>query len=201
MIYPESITKLIEEFGKLPGIGNRTAERLALFINDTSKEQAERLSDAITDVKEKICQCSQCNNISEVDPCMICTDPVRDKEKLCVVEDTKDIIALERTRSFAGVYHVLMGKISPLKGIGPEHIKIDQLVCRINSTKPREVIIATGADIEGEATALYLAKVLKNNSNDLIVSRIAYGLPVGGSLEFANDITITRAMEGRKELS
>lgn len=199
MIYPEPIAKLIEEFENLPGIGHKTAERLALHVNKVSPEHAMRLAAAITDVKNKIRSCSVCNNITEADPCLICSDPGRDKSRICVVEETKDVIAFERTGSFRGVYHVLLGKISPLKGIGPEHIKLDHLLKRINETKPAEIVIATGADIEGEATALYIGKALRNCG--AAITRIAYGLPVGSSLEYANDITIARAMEGRKEIS
>ncbi|HRZ86885.1 MAG TPA: recombination mediator RecR [bacterium] len=199
MIYPESLARLIEEFEKLPGIGQKTAERLAMHVNKVPAEEALKLAAAVAEVKNKIRQCSVCNNITEQDPCAICGDPSRDRAKICVVEETKDVIALERTGSFKGVYHVLLGKISPLKGIGPEHIRIDHLLRRIRETEPKEVILATGADIEGEATALYLTRLLKGVG--ITVSRIAYGLPVGSSLEYANDITIARAMEGRKEIS
>jgi recombination protein RecR len=199
MIYPESLQKLIDEFERLPGIGQKTAERLALHINRVPPEQALKLAEAVAEVKKNVRSCSRCNNITEQDPCQICSDQGRDTSKICVVEETKDVVALERTGSFKGVYHVLLGKISPLKGIGPEHIKLDHLLRRIREEDPKEVILATGADIEGEATALYLTKLLK--ALGVTVSRIAYGLPVGSSLEYANDITIARALEGRKEIS
>jgi len=199
MRYPDSLQRLIEEFENLPGIGQKTAERLALHINKVPPEQAMKLAAAVAEVKKSIRSCSCCNNITEQDPCQICADPARDRAKICVVEETKDVVALERTGSFKGVYHVLLGKISPLKGIGPEHIEIEHLLRRIREEDPKEVILATGADIEGEATALYLTKLLK--ALGVTVSRIAYGLPVGSSLEYANDITIARALEGRKEIS
>jgi len=197
-LYTEPINNLIKQFGKLPGIGQKTAERLTLYVLKASGAEAEALAKAIIEVKEKVGYCRICNNLSQGDVCQICQDEARDRSIICVVEEPHDIIAIEKTQKFRGRYHVLMGALSPLEGIGPGDLKVDQLLERIKSEKVSEVIIATNCDSEGEATALYLTNVLKPLSVKL--TRIAHGIPLGSNLEYADQATLGQALEGRREL-
>ncbi|MFQ5897164.1 MAG: recombination mediator RecR [Candidatus Methylomirabilia bacterium] len=196
--YPEPVARLIDAFQKLPGIGPKTAQRLALFLLKQPAEEVRPLADAIVQVKSRIVSCSVCFNITEQDPCRICRDPARDARLLCVVEEPNDLLAVERTREFRGRYHVLLGALSPLDGIGPEDLKVRELLARLEREKAEEVILATNPNVEGEATATYLAKLLK--SLGVRVTRIARGLPVGGDLEYADEVTLSKALEGRKEM-
>ena len=196
--YAEPVAKLIEEFAKLPGIGPKTAQRLAFYILKSSESNAKSFAQALIDAKEKINYCSICTNLTEEDPCHICRDSSRSRELLCVVEDPKDIIAFEKTRTFRGYYHVLQGAISPMEGIGPDQLKVKELLSRLYDDEIKEVVIATNPNIEGEATAMYLAKLIKPLG--LKVSRIAHGLPVGGDLEYADEVTLGKALEGRREI-
>ncbi|MDR7522474.1 MAG: recombination mediator RecR [Armatimonadota bacterium] len=198
MDYPEPLARLIDELSKMPTVGPKTAQRLAFYILRLPPEEVRALADAILDVKARMRYCSTCFTITDVDPCAICADPARDAGVLCVVEDPRDVIALERTREFRGRYHVLHGAISPLDGVGPDDLKIPDLLTRVQSGTVREVIIATNPRVEGEATAIYLARVLKPLG--VRVTRIAHGLPVGGDLEYADEVTLARALEGRRDL-
>ena len=197
MRYPPSLQKLIEELHKLPGVGPRSAERLAFHLLTANSKDVRDLAQAVSVVQQAVRRCSGCNYITEEDPCEICQDATRNRNLLCVVEQPQDVMALEKTGSFNGLYHVLTGRISPLSGIGPDQLTMEHLIKRIGRDKPQEIVIATNSDIEGEATALYLAKLLR--PLDVSVSRIAYGLPVGSSLDYADDLTIKRALEGRRE--
>lgn len=192
-----SVERLANRLARLPGIGRKSANRLAFHILKLSKEDAFELADTIREVKEKVGFCSQCNNISEMDPCQICSDPKRSREIICVVEETPDAAAIDKAESFNGMFHILGGKLSPLDGIGPDDLKIAELLERIHSGKVKEIILATNPNVEGEATALYLASLLKPLG--LKVSRIARGLPVGSDLEYADSATLSRAIEGRQE--
>jgi recombination protein RecR len=192
------LNNLIEELCRLPGIGEKTAQRLAFFLLRTPKMRAEKLAQAIVEIKEKIIFCSQCSSITETDPCAICTDPSRDRSLICVVEDPSDVFLIERTSVYKGLYHVLMGALSPLDGIGPEQLKIDTLMARVDKGGVREVICAMNPNMEGEATVLYLAKLLKPRG--IRLTRLAHGLPVGGHLEYADEITLSRSLEGRRDL-
>lgn len=196
--YAAPIAKLVEELGKLPGIGNKTAQRLAFHILDMKEYDANRLADSITDAKNKIRYCSICNNLTDIDPCAICSGYDRDSGIICVVEDSRDIIAMEKTKEFKGVYHVLQGAISPMEGIGPEDIKIKELLDRIKTTEVKEIIIATNPNIEGEATAIYISKLMKPLG--IKTTRIAHGIPIGGDLEYTDEITLIKALEGRREI-
>ena len=196
--YSPSIEKLIESFEKLPSIGHKTAIRLAFHMLDMSNEEINEFTKSITDAKEKLKFCSVCFNIADTDPCPICQDAKRDQSIICVVEDVRDIMAMERTHEYKGVYHVLHGTISPMNGIGPDEIKIKELLDRIRQNEIKEVIIATNPRVEGEATAIYLAKLIK--AFDIKVTRIAHGIPVGGDLEYTDEITLMKAMEGRREI-
>lgn len=196
--YIEPIARLIGELSKLPGVGNRTAQRLAFYIVDMTDVQAKSLADAISGVKEKIRYCSVCCNITDVDPCRICSSHIRDKSLVCVLEDPRDVAAMERTRDYKGIYHVLHGTISPMDGVGPDEIHIKELLERVSKGEIKETVIATNPDVEGEATALYLARLLKPLG--VKVTRIAHGLPVGGDLEYADEVTLSRALEGRREM-
>ncbi|MDR7555031.1 MAG: recombination mediator RecR [Armatimonadota bacterium] len=198
MDYPEPLQRLLDELMKMPTVGPKTAQRLAFYILRLSPEEARALAEAILDVKAKMRHCSICFAITDVDPCAICANPSRQQTVLCVVEDPRDVVALERTREFRGRYHVLGGAISPLDGIGPDDLRIAQLVERVRAGGIEEVIIATNPRVEGEATALYLARVLKPLG--VRVTRIAHGLPVGGDLEYADEVTLARALEGRRDL-
>lgn len=193
----DSLDRLIEEFNKLPGIGKKTAQRLAFHVLRIKKEEAENLAQAIMDVKEKIRYCSLCFNITEKDPCKICADKKRDRSLICVVEESKDVLAVEKTGQYNGAYHVLGGVLSPLDNIGPEDLKIKELLNRLKQKGVKEVILATNPSTEGEATAIYLAKLIKPLG--IKVTRIARGLPSGGALEYADVNTLANAIEGRVE--
>lgn len=196
--YARPVANLIAQLNKLPGIGPKSAQRLAFHLLHAPEEDAKQLAEAILEAKSKIRQCSVCCNITDVDPCRICSDDSRDASLLCVVEEPKDVVALEKSREYKGQYHVLHGAISPMEGIGPESLKIKELLQRINANRYAEVVLATNPNIEGEATALYLARLLKPLA--VKVTRIAHGLPVGGELEYADEMTLARAFEGRREL-
>ncbi len=197
-LYPSSLAALIEALRKLPGIGPKTAQRLAIYLVHAPRGEADALAQAIIEAREKIFFCSVCGNITDLDPCELCRDEKRDRSLLCVVEWPRDIIAFERTGEFPGVYHVLHGVLSPMDGIGPDDLKIAELLRRLSDQTTREVILATNPNVEGEATAIYLAQLLK----PLVpkVTRIAHGLPVGGDLEFADTATLSRSLLGRQEL-
>ena len=194
--YPQSVERLISEFAKFPGIGKKTAQRMAFHILMSNSEHSAHLAQAVMDVKTKILLCSSCGGITEDDPCHICSDPRRDKNLICIVEDPADIYAFERMGIFRGLYHVLGGVISPLDGIGPDSLTIDRLLTRIQ--EGMEIILATNASIEGDTTALYLGKIL--NEKGVEVTRLARGLPVGGELEYVDEATLQRAIEGRTQL-
>ncbi len=196
--YSPSIEKLIESFERLPSIGHKTAVRLAFHMLDLSKEETDEFINSIINAKEKLKYCSNCYNISDTDPCPICSSPKRDNSVICVVEDVRDVMAMERTHEFKGVYHVLHGTISPMNGIGPEDIKIKELLKRIANNDIKEIIIATNPRVEGEATAIYLSKIIKPLG--IKVTRIAHGIPVGGDLEYTDEVTLSKALEGRREL-
>lgn len=198
MEYPKPVQNLIAHIAKLPGIGKRSAERIALHLLKAAPDASKQLAHAILETKSKIRNCSRCGSYTEADLCEICQSPRRDQKLICVVEGPNDILSLERTGSFAGVYHALMGRISPLNGVGPEQLRIVALIERVKREKPTEVIIALGADVESEATAHYLAEQLKPTGVN--VSRIGLGLPAGSALEAADEVTLTRAMEGRRKI-
>ena len=198
-MYALPIAKLIEEFSKLPGIGKRSAERLAFHILKQPDESVKRFSEALTEAKEKITFCPVCQSLTDTTPCSICSNPKRDSSVICVVENPKDILAMEKTKEFNGVYHVLHGVISPIDGIGPDDIKIKELLLRTKDNSVKEIIMATNPSIEGEATAMYISNLFKNFN--IKVTRIAHGLPVGGDLEYADEITLHRALEGRQTFS
>jgi recombination protein RecR len=197
MSLPDPLVRLIEELQRLPGIGPKGAQRLAFHILKTPREQADRLADAVREVKERVTYCSICNNITDADPCAICRSDARDRHVICVVEEPQNVSGVEKTREFKGLYHVLMGALSPLQGIGPDDLKIKGLLGRINDGV-NEVILATNPNVEGEATAIYLARLLKPLG--VKVTRIAMGVPVGSDLEYADEITMHKAMEGRREV-
>jgi recombination protein RecR len=196
--FADSVERLIEEFGKLPGVGPRTAERFAFHILKSEKDEAMKMAGAISEVKEKIRGCSVCHNLTDIDPCKICKDAERNRAIICVVEQPSDVSVIEKTRKFKGLYHVLLGALSPLKGIVPDELKISDLVTRIKKGKITEVIIATDSDVEGETTALYITKLLKPLK--VKVTRPARGIPVGGTLELAGEETVARAIESRVEI-
>lgn len=198
MFQPEPLTRLVEELQRLPGIGRKSAQRLAFHILRTPREDADRLCEAVRDVKERVTYCSVCNNITDADPCGCCADEARDHGLICVVEEPQNVLAIEKTRDFQGVYHVLGGAISPLQGIGPDELKIKGLLARVAEGGVREVILATNPNVEGEATAIYLARLLKPLG--VRVTRIAMGVPVGSDLEYADEVTVHKAMEGRREV-
>ncbi len=195
---PRPIARLVEELSRLPGIGPKTASRLTFYLLRAPKEQAKALSDAIGELRDKIVTCQICYNITEVSPCEICRDEGRDRSLLCVVEEPLDVLAIERTGEYKGLYHVLGGVISPMDGIGPEDLKIAPLLRRLQREPIREVILATNLNLEGESTAMYILRLLK--PLEVKVTRIAHGLPVGGDLEYADQLTLTRALEGRREI-
>ncbi len=190
------VARLVDEFHRLPGIGPKTAQRLAYYLIRMPEEQARSLAEAVLAVKEQVVLCSRCYNITEVDPCAICGDPARDRATLCVVEEPLDAVALERTDSYQGLYHVLHGVISPMNGIGPDQLKIQPLMERLRAGQVREVILATNPNLEGEATAMYINRLVAPLG--LSVTRPARGLPVGGDLEYADEVTLGRAIEGRQ---
>jgi recombination protein RecR len=195
---PDPLTRLVEQLQKLPGIGAKSAQRLAFYVLKNPREDAERLIEAIRDVKDRVTYCSNCNNITDADPCVFCTSATRDQRVICVVEEPQNVSVVEKTREFRGVYHVLMGALSPLQGVGPDDLKIKGLLTRVGTGGVDEVILATNPTVEGEATALYLARLLKPLG--VRVTRIAMGIPVGSDLEYADEVTMTRAMEGRRDL-
>jgi len=195
-VYEGAVQELIDELGRLPGVGPKSAQRLAFHILEADPEDMKRLVTAITTVKERVKFCSVCFNVTEQETCNICRDQRRDPSVICVVEESKDVLAVERTRSFRGRYHVLGGAINPIAGIGPEQLRIRELLTRLNDGAIQEIIIATDPNLEGEATATYLARMLK--SIGITVTRLASGLPVGGDLEYADEVTLGRAFEGRR---
>ncbi|NIQ00873.1 MAG: recombination protein RecR [Nitrospinaceae bacterium] len=195
---PAAVKELIEELKRLPGIGQKTAERLSFFLMRGQKEQVERLSRSILNIKEKVILCSNCHGITETDPCDICSDPKRDHHLICVVEEPYDVYVMENMGEFKGEYHVLMGVISPLDGIGPQDLTVDALKTKVGSNGIREVVLATNPDMEGESTAVYIARMLKEA--DVKVTRIARGLPVGGDIEYADPVTLKKSLEGRMEM-
>jgi len=196
--YSPSIEKLIESFEKLPSIGHKTAQRLAFYMLDLSQEEAEEFTNSIINAKKNLHFCSKCFNISDTDPCNICSNPKRDSSIICVVEDVRDVVAMERTHEYNGVYHVLHGSISPMNGVGPDDIKIKELLSRTMNGDVNEVILATNPRVEGEATSMYISKLLKPLG--IKTTRIARGIPVGGDLEYTDEITLTKALEGRSEI-
>ncbi|MHC6229635.1 recombination protein RecR [Pseudarthrobacter sp. AG30] len=195
-MYEGAVQELIDELGRLPGVGPKSAQRLAFHILEADPQDMKRLVEAITTVKDKVKFCTVCGNVTEQELCNICRDPRRDPAVICVVEESKDVLAVERTRSFRGRYHVLGGAINPIAGVGPEQLRIRELLTRLNDGAIQEVIIATDPNLEGEATATYLARMLKTIG--ITVTRLASGLPVGGDLEYADEVTLGRAFEGRR---
>ena len=198
MALPEPLTRLVEQFQRLPGIGAKSAMRLAFHVLRRRARRPIACATAIRDVKERVTYCSTCNNITDVDPCAYCTSATRDQRLICVVEEPQNVTVIEKTREFRGMYHVLMGTLSPLHGVGPDDLKIKGLLARIEGGAVEEVILATNPTVEGEATALYLARLLKPLG--VRVTRIAMGIPVGSDLEYADEVTMTRAMENRRDL-
>ena len=197
MSRPDPLTRLIEQLQRLPGIGAKSAARLAFHVLKTPREEIERLVEAMREVKDRVTYCSVCSNITDADPCFYCTSPGRDQRLICVVEEPENVTAIEKTRDFKGLYHVLMGALSPLHGVGPDDLKIRELLGRVGNGV-EEVILATNPNVEGEATAIYLAKLLKPLG--IRVTRIAMGVPVGSDLEYADEVTMHKAMEGRREM-
>ena len=196
-VYAASVAKLIEEFEKLPGIGHKSAQRVAFYLLGQSKEQVQKFADTMVKAKSELRYCSVCCNMADKDICDICGNSARDKDVICVVEDPRDVAAMERAREFRGLYHVLHGTISPMAGIGPEDIRLKELLARIDENIS-EVIVATNPTVEGEATAMYISKLLKPLG--VTVTRIAHGIPVGGDLEYADEITLAKALQGRREI-
>lgn len=196
--YAAPLSKLIEQFERLPGIGRKTAQRLAFFVLNLSEGEAEEFAKSIVDAKKSMHCCSVCQNLTDGELCPICSNPARDHSIICVVEDPRDVVAFERTRDYNGLYHVLHGVISPMDGIGPDNLRIKELLKRVNDTDVHEIIMATNPDVEGEATAMYISRLLKPLS--VKVTRIAYGIPVGGDLDYADEVTLSRALEGRSEI-
>ncbi len=196
--FAEPLARLIDELKRLPGIGQKSAQRIAFHLERVPREDVERLATAILDAKDKIKLCSQCNNFTDVDPCGYCADPRRSQEVICVVETPYNVVNVEKTREFSGRYHVLHGALSPLQGIGPEQLKLKNLIERLKGGQVKEIIVATNPNVEGEATAIYLSKLIKPLG--VKVTRIAMGIPVGSELEFADEVTMLKALEGRREL-
>src|SRR3954462_7115997 len=197
MSYPEPLNRLVDQLKKLPGIGAKSAQRLAFHILRTPRDEADRPCDAIRDVKERVTYCSICSTTTDVDPCVYCASETRDHRVICVVEEPQNVTAIEKTRDFKGVYHVLMGALSPLQGVGPDELKIKSLISRV-ADGVSEVILATNPNVEGEATAIYLARLLKPLG--VRVTRIAMGVPVGSDIEYADEVTMHKALEGRREV-
>jgi len=198
MSLPASLQELVDQFKKLPGVGAKSAQRLAFHVLRTPREDAERLCQAIRDVKDRVTYCTTCNNITDTDPCLMCGDETRDRRVICVVEEPQNVNVVDRSGGFRGVYHVLMGAISPLQGIGPDDLKIKGLLARIGVDGVDEVILATNPTVDGEATAIYLARLLKPLG--IRVTRIATGIPVGSDMDYADDLTVGKAMDGRREV-
>ncbi|WP_339252622.1 recombination mediator RecR [Sporosarcina sp. FSL W8-0480] len=198
MHYPEPISKLIDSFMKLPGIGPKTAGRLAFFVLNMKEDTVLEFAKALVDAKRNLRFCSICGHITDIDPCQICQDQSRDRSMICVVQDPKDVIAMEKMRDYKGMYHVLHGAISPMDGVGPEDINVPSLLTRLQDEEVEELILATNPTIEGEATAMYISRLVKPSG--ITTTRIAHGLPVGGDLEYADEVTLSKALEGRREL-
>ncbi len=196
--YAKPLSKLISEFSKLPGIGGKTAQRLAFHVLSLEDDEAFSLADSIINAKKNMKYCSVCGNLTDEDPCKICSDKTRDNSVICVVESPKDVVAMEKIKEFHGLYHVLHGAISPMEGIGPEDINLKSLIIRLQENDVDEIILATNPNIEGEATAMYIARLVKPSG--IKVTRIAHGIPVGGDLEYTDEITLLKAVEGRKQL-
>lgn len=197
-MYSETVTKLINQFEKLPGIGHKTAVRLAFYILEAPREDTEEMAKVLIEAKDKVKFCSKCYNLTENDPCDICSNPKRDESIICVVENVKDVIAMEKTHEYKGYYHVLHGSISPMNNITAGDIKIKELLQRLSDDKIKEVILATNPTVEGEATAMYISRLIKPLG--ISVTRIAHGIPVGGDLEYTDEITLIKALEGRREM-
>ena len=198
MYYSKSMARLIEAFKRLPGIGPKTAQRLAYFIIKLPREEVESMARALLEARQKITCCSFCGNLTEKQPCEICEDSRRNREVICVVQEPRDVLAMEKMGEYRGIYHVLQGAISPIDGIGPEDLKIKELLHRVKEHRVKEIILATNPNVEGEATAMYISRLMK--SLGVKVTRIAHGLPVGGDLEYADEVTLARALEGRREI-
>lgn len=198
MQYYDSLARLIAQFQKLPGVGNKTAQRLAFYILKMPEAEVRGFAAALVEARTKLLTCGRCGNMTDSDPCLICRDPKRSKDYICVVQEAKDILALERTNEYRGQYHVLHGAISPLDGIGPDQLNLKTLLNRVRTALPKEVIIATNPNVQGEATAMYLAQILKPLS--IKVTRLAHGLPIGGDLEYADEMTLARALAGRQQI-
>ena len=198
MHYPASISKLIDSFMKLPGIGQKTAARLAFFVIDMKEEDVIQFSRSLVEVKRELTFCSSCGHITDVDPCYICEDKNRDRSTICVVQDVKDVIAMERMQEYKGLYHVLHSALSPMDGIGPEELNVQSLIERLRDDEVEEVILATNPNIEGESTAIYISKLIKPIG--IKTTRLAHGLPVGGDLEYADEVTLSKAIMGRSEI-
>ncbi|HCD18513.1 recombination mediator RecR [Macrococcoides caseolyticum] len=198
MHYPAPISKLIDSFMKLPGIGPKTASRLAFHVLDMKEDDVVGFAKALVDVKRELTYCSVCGHITDTDPCYICEDTTRDQSMICVVEETKDVIAMEKMREYKGLYHVLHGAISPMEGVGPEDINVPSLLTRLRDEHIQELILATNPNIEGESTAMYIARLVKPIG--IKVTRLAHGLPVGGDLEYADEVTLSKAITGRTEI-
>ncbi|WP_152349230.1 recombination mediator RecR [Brevibacterium sp. CFH 10365] len=197
-VYEGALQDLVEEFGKLPGIGPKSAQRLAFHILQTDAQDVNALAQALTDVKKRVRFCEICGNVSEEAECTVCQDPRRDRSMICVVEEPKDVVAIERTREYRGLYHVLGGAIDPMAGVGPDNLRIKELMTRLQDGEVKETVIATDPNLEGEATATYLVRLL--GSLGVTVTRLASGLPVGGDLEYADEVTLGRAFSGRREI-
>ena len=197
-VIPDSVNRLIEAFAQLPGIGPKTASRLTFYLLRRPAEQAEALADALRDLKQKTVFCSSCFNITEVSPCPVCSDEGRERSIICVVEEPLDVLAIDRTGEYRGLYHVLHGAISPVDGIGPDELRINELIARLNNEPIQEVLLATNPNMEGEATAMYIARLIQPLG--MRITRLARGLPVGGDLEYADAVTLSRALEGRREM-
>ncbi|KAA9394374.1 recombination protein RecR [Kocuria coralli] len=198
-MYEGAVQDLIDELGRLPGVGPKSAQRIAFFLLDADKEDVQRLSDAMTAVKERVKHCRICGNVAEQEECAICRDSRRDQTVICVVEESKDVMAIERTKSYRGLYHVLGGSINPIAGIGPDQLRVRELMTRLSDESVEEIVLATDPNLEGEATATYLARML--STLGIKVTRLASGLPVGGDLEYADEVTLGRAFEGRTIVS
>jgi len=198
MHYPAPISKLIDSFMKLPGIGPKTASRLAFHVLDMKEDDVMNFAKALVDVKRELTYCSVCGHITDTDPCYICSDTTRDRSMICVVEETKDVIAMEKMREYKGMYHVLHGAISPMEGVGPEDINIPSLLTRLKDEEVKELILATNPNIEGESTAMYISRLVKPIG--IKTTRLAHGLPVGGDLEYADEVTLSKAISGRTEI-
>ena len=198
MPLPDSLTRLVEQLQRLPGIGPKSAQRLAFHVLKAPAPDVEALAEALRDVKARVSHCSVCSNITDIDPCAYCTSDQRDQTTICVVEEPQDVAAVEKTRGFRGVYHVLMGALSPLHGVGPDDLRIKGLLARVAPGEVREIILATNPTVEGEATAIYLARLLKPLG--VRVTRIAMGIPVGSDLDYADELTVSRAMDGRRDV-